>query len=282
MGTPAKRLKPNNKLRWTAILADEFFIENFTLKTFMKAEVCDNKLLSSLITKLQDIYPMNNNYRYKRVKKLSDKFEVLLTEKENFTDLPKEFDGKLKNVSKIELPTDKVLTKKQFDLVSKSFWPCSFHFNKYLESLIDKTFFESASNSRLIDACDTYARLVLKLAVFNKSKSAAIVVDPRSDTIVASGLSLTDTHPLLHSTVNAVNNIAVRQFNEINKQKKAGLEIGLDSVKCFFKKPKPNDTLRNFLENQRVTLNEIFDVESLFKKLDSKLNTEDYLCSNYK
>ncbi len=282
MCNPAKKLKPNKKLNWTAILADEYLIENFTLKAFMKAEVCDNKLLSSLISRLQDIYPMNNNYRYKRVKKLSDKFEVLLTEKENFNELPDEFNDKLKNVIQIELPTDKVLTKKQFDLVSKRFWPCSFHLNKYLESLIDKTFFESKLNYQLTDACDTYARLAVKLAVLNKSSSAAIVVDPRSNIIVASGVSSTDSHPLLHSVVNAVNNISARQFKEINKQKRAGLETGLENVKCYFKKLQSNDTLKFVLESHRQILNETFDVDSLIKNLDSNLDTEDYLCTNYK
>lgn len=192
MCNPTKKLKPTSKLKWAAILADEYLIEDFTLKTFIKAEVCNTKLLSKLINKLQEIYPMNNTYRYKRVKKLLNdkepsgeskigKFEVLLTEKENFKGLPETLDDLLRNVEAIELPTDKVLTRKQFDVVSRNFWPCSFHFNKYLESLIDRTYFESTANTQIVDMCDTYARLVVKLANFKGTQSAAIVVDPREN-----------------------------------------------------------------------------------------------------
>ena len=176
MPNPAKKLKPTTKLTWTAILADEYLVEKFNLKTFVKADVTNNQLLSKIIAQLTDLYPISD-YRYKRVRKVQDKFEILLTEKEKFTQLTGDLASQLVNVSEIELPTDRVLTRRQFDAVSKQFWPLSFHLNKYLESLIDRTFFNGVTGDR----CDEYARLALRLAAFNKAKSAAIIVDPRTD-----------------------------------------------------------------------------------------------------
>lgn len=177
MSNPAKKLKTKGKLNWSAILADEYLVEKFSLKTFLKADVTSNKLLSKIIAQLTDLYPISD-YKYKRVRKVQDKFEILLSEKEKFSALPGDLASQLVNVSEIELPTDRVLTRKQFDAVSKQFWPLSFHLNKYLESLIDRTFFFNGGNSH---KWDNYSRLALKLAVFNKAKSAAIVVDPRTD-----------------------------------------------------------------------------------------------------
>lgn len=187
MSSIAKKPKIDAKLKWTAILADEYFVDKFTCKSFMKAEIHDNKLLSSLINKLQEIYPLSS-YKFKRVKKVErktgetqDKYEILLSEKVEYNGLPENLRQTLFNVSDVNLPIDKILTKKQFDIVSKTFWPCSFHLNKYIESLIDQSFFQSKLNTQLVESCDFYARLALKLAVFKKAKTAAIIVDPRTD-----------------------------------------------------------------------------------------------------
>ena len=176
----AKRFRSTDKLSWSSVLADEYLVDKFNLKTFLKADVTNNKLLSKLISQLSELYPLNE-YKYKRVRKSNasqnNSFEILVSEKDKFTSMPNELADQLVNLREVELPVDKVLTRKQFDLVSTHFWPLSFHLNKYLESLIDKTFFNGAASHKF----DVYARLALKLAVFNKAKSAAIVVDPRTD-----------------------------------------------------------------------------------------------------
>jgi len=65
----AKRLKINDSLKWYPILSSEYFNKNFTFKTYMKASVEDNKKISFLVEKLQQLYPLNDS-KFKRVKKL--------------------------------------------------------------------------------------------------------------------------------------------------------------------------------------------------------------------
>jgi hypothetical protein len=81
----AKRLKINDSLKWYPILSNEYFNKNFTFKTYMKASIEDNKKISFLVEKLQQLYPLNDS-KFKRVKKLDqesnekiNKFEILLT-----------------------------------------------------------------------------------------------------------------------------------------------------------------------------------------------------------
>jgi hypothetical protein len=179
----AKRLKINDSLKWYPILSNEYFNKNFTFKTYMKASIEDNKKISFLVEKLQQLYPLNDS-KFKRVKKLDqesnekiNKFEILLTLKETYTGVPESFQSCLSNITEIELPDDKILTKEQSKIASK-YWPISFHLNKYIESLLDNSFMNQDKD--LLYKCNVYTKLALNLAKFYNSSSAAIIVDPKS------------------------------------------------------------------------------------------------------
>ena len=174
-----KRLKISNPIKWLPILSDEYTNKTFIFKTYMKASVVDNKKISFLVEQLHQLYPLTDS-KFKRVRKLlteTNKFEILLTQKESFNGVPDHFSSSISNISEIELPIDKILTREQFNIVSK-YWPISFHLNKYIESLLDNSF--TINDKEIALKCDRYARLSLNLAKLNKSKSAAIIVDPRN------------------------------------------------------------------------------------------------------
>jgi hypothetical protein len=174
-----KRFKISNPIKWLPILSDEYTKKTFTFKTYMKATIIDNKKISFLVEQLHQLYPLTDS-KFKRVRKLlteTNKFEILLTHKELYDGVPDHFSSALSNINEIELPVDKVLTKEQFNIVSK-YWPISFHLNKYIESLLDNSFMISDTDN--VHKCDKYARLTLNLAKLNKSLSAAIIVDPRN------------------------------------------------------------------------------------------------------
>lgn len=175
MNKSAKSLKLTNTLKWYPILSDDLTNKKFTFKTYMKANIQDNKKISQLVEHLQQIYPLND-CKFKRVKKLlndGNKFEILLTVKELYKGIPEQFETTLSDISEIDLPIDKIVTKEQCDLVQQ-YWPISFHLNKYIESLLDGSFM----SNDLTHKCDSYARLVLNLAKYYKCTSAAIIVDP--------------------------------------------------------------------------------------------------------
>lgn len=258
MSSACKRLKLNETIKWNAIIPDEYLKIKFNLEKFIVAEVKDNKKLSSLISKLQQVYPLNAQSKFKRVRKLEEKnvFQVLLCNKQIYTGLPKEIEQDFVDLKEIDLPTDKILTKKQFDLVTKEFWPINFHMDKYYESLLDKSFM--SKNEDLMLKSDYYSRIVLELAVHSKSPSAALVVDPRSDTVIASGIDTRNKHSLNHSVINAIYSVSKRQSKEFKNT-----DESLD------------DYLDTFLESN------LEKYENLNKNYRKSLNKDDYLCTNY-
>jgi tRNA-specific adenosine deaminase 3 len=275
MSSACKRLKLNDAIRWKPILANEYLLSEFTFKKFMIAEIKDAKKVSKVIEKLHQVYPLSEQFRYKRVRKLLDnKFQILLCLKDAFTGLPSDLEESLDSVNEIDLPINKILTKKQYESVSKTYWPLSFHLDKYIESLLDRTYF--SKNESVVQTYDFYARLVLELAEHFKSCSAALIVDPRNDVVVATGIDTRSIHPLEHTTINALNLVSKRQLREIHKNTEVKL----------------NDHLNAFLENkldQNVNNNketkEAYDSLERYKKLKENfaknLNENDYLCTNY-
>lgn len=253
MSSSCKKIKLQQTIRWKPIIADEYLATNFNLKKFLIADIKDNKKVSFLVSKLTDLYPISSyDPKFKRIRKSQSKLQIILTEKDNFKNLPKEIEDILDNLIEIELPINKILTRKQFELVSNKYWPINFHLNKYVESLIDLSFMKNESE---IMKHDFYSRLVLELGQSKKSYSAALIIDPRSDIIVASGFDQRNSHPLRHSTMHAIENVAKRQIKEFKNL---------------------SDTLLDPIQEIRVE-NESEILEKLSKNLDEK----DYLCTNY-
>ena len=270
MSTPAKRLKVRDALKWTSVLSDDYFIEKFELQSYLKAEVVDYKKISFLVDKLQLIYPLSDK-PFKRVRQVDQenkKFEILLTCKHKFTNLPENLEPFLTNITEINLPMNKILTKKQFDLVSRNHWPMSFHVDKYIESLIDTSYM--TKNSNLFFKSEFYLRKAIELAMSNESCSAAIIVDPRSDCLIASGIDLRKEHPLDHSIITAIRNVANRQSKEIKDKKTFQIRDRKDFIEEFIK----NKTIDTDNDDSN-------EYENLKFNFNKKLNDQDYLCTNY-
>ncbi len=255
-------------MKWTPILSPEYTNTTFTLKPFMIADVKDNKLLSTLIAQLQKEYPFNDQFRYKRVRKVelptnaSDEakkapnFQVLLTSKEEFQGLPPEIEQSLVDLREYELPIDRILTRRQYDLTTKNYWPLQFHLDKHIESLLDGSFM--TKNNDLMVKYDFYATLALDLAKFFDSKSAAVLVDLKTNTIVGCGFDNRAQFALSHSTIDAINTISKRQLTEIKNH-----EDYTDS------------RLDQFFESESLKY-EAFKID-----LNKKLDLNDFLCTNY-
>jgi tRNA-specific adenosine deaminase 3 len=280
MSSSCKRIKLKENIKWNPILAKDYLNTDFKFKKFLIADVNDTKKLSFAVAKLQELYPLTDITKFKRVKKLlpepeankttntKDKFQVLLCPKENYKGLPNEFDTVLANVNELDLPADKILTKKQFDIVSKKYWPISFHLDKYIESLLDRSYFNKAPNELV--KYDFYARITLELAEHFKSRSAALVVDPRSDCVVAGGVDLRHIHPLEHSAIDVLNNVSKRHLNELPSGAQDIKNIDLGQI---------NEKLSLFLKDKLGNGHEKYKL--LEENLNKKLDSNDYLCTNY-
>lgn len=182
----AKRLKTSKLISWQPILNDDYLRTEFHLEPYMVADIRDKKQTTTLIKDIQEIYPLES--QFKRVRAIGkDLLQILITEKKHFKGLGNDLESKLTNLSEIKLPTDRILTRKQFDLVTASYWPIQFHPDKRIESMLDRTSFEK-TEEKLIIRSDYYSRLVAELAQFYGSTSAALIVDPQRDKIVGSGL----------------------------------------------------------------------------------------------
>lgn len=253
MSSSCKKIKLQQTIKWKPIIGDEYLTTKFNFKKFLIADIKDSKKISLLVNKLTDLYPISNyDPKFKRIKKSESKLQIILSEKDKFKSLPNEIQDILDNINEIELPIDKILTRKQFELVSNKYWPINFHLNKYIESLIDLSFMKNESE---IIMHDFYSRLVLQLGESKKSHSAALIVDPRSDIIVASGFDQRNSHPLKHSTMHAIENVSKRQIKE----------------------------LKNLYDNFFDPIQEIHleNHGEILKKYSKNLNEKDYLCTNY-
>jgi len=275
MSSACKRLKINDVIRWKPILANEYLLNEFTFRKFMIAEIKDAKQVSQVIQKLHQVYPLSEQFRYKRVRKLLDnKFQILLCLKEAFTGLPSDIEDNLDCVHEIDLPINKVLTRKQYESVSKTYWPLSFHLDKYVESLLDRTYF--SKNESIMQTYDFYARLVLELAEHFKSPSAALIVDPRNDVVIATGIDSRSIHPLEHPTINALNLVSKRQLKEIHKKE----EVNLDDHLNLFLEKKLVQNANNNNETDETDHN-LERYRNLKENFTKNLNENDYLCTNY-
>ena len=277
----SKRLKSKDFLKWDPVLADEYLKRSdFKMSTYVVAEITDCKKLSFLIDALQIKYPLEDK-KFKRVRQVPNtgagvkKFEILVAVKADFGDLPEEIASLLGAQRELDLPEDKIYTREQFEIVSKTYWPVSFHADKYIESLLDKSFVNKARELFQVQS-DHYMRLAVKLAQYHRAASAAVIVDPRSDTVVASGVDCRGTNKLAHAAMKAIDHVSQRRLLSWHRsQPDSGKGDPVQAVD-------PLVPFIDHLESSRDEQSEecfIKDTCKLRKSLSEVLSEHDYLCT---
>lgn len=260
-----KRLKTRELIKWTPVLSPQYTNLVFTLEPFMVANVKEKKSLSEIVSQLQSLYPLDDRIKFKRVRKLDNEkapsFQVLLCPKQYYKGLPDGLSQKLDDVREVELPADPILTRAQYDLTTKNYWPLQFHLDKHVESLLDRSFM--TKNPDLMLNYDMFTRIALDLAKFFNTHSAALVVDLKTNSIVTCGIDSRCINPLNHSTMDAIKNVANRQLSEIHNNTSYS-----------------NDLLNEFLKSIEEK-DSIEYAETLRIDLAKQLDKNDYLCTNY-
>lgn len=208
----------------TAIVSDEYSNSIPTIKAYA-GFVRDHKLFSNTISVLNKSLPLNELQHLKRVHKscvilcpvsylnsqsIQEYVEHHLPELKDSFDYFKD----------IEIPLYPPKTKKQHAECNKQ-WGCNFHPDRYLERLISNSFFKKDE----LEIHRQYMGMVFETVKFYMKKdgydldmeklslniNAAVVVDPSIDSVVAVAYDNRETHPIQHSAMLAIDNVAKTQ-----------------------------------------------------------------------
>ncbi|XP_050358907.1 probable inactive tRNA-specific adenosine deaminase-like protein 3 [Nymphalis io] len=219
-----------------AVLNDEYNQPLKLIKVFV-GHIKNVKDISKSVLALNQKIPLKELQHLKRVRRQ----EVILCPTNFFNDTSSIQDfiecyvPELKDVfeyfKEIEVPLNPPQIDKHYQK-AKHIWSCNFHPNKYLEKLTGDDFFPlyDLKNHRL------YMRTVFEIAKFysikynidsidiTKNVNTTIVVDPNLQSIVALSFDNRQHHPLQHSAMLAIDNVAKTQdggswnSNESNNQ----------------------------------------------------------------
>lgn len=231
--------------RWTlkAVLAD---VATYSLPTVavVSAEVADPKQTSSLVRKLNEMLPLPSLQHVKRVKSvkdcdntrifilicLSSDFDSIGSVDQHLTDIGISKSTLAKELKQVEVAALPPTTRKQFDRLRSApdYWPCNFHEDKYIESLVNQTHELWSVESRLRQ--ETHMRRAITLGTSRTTQDrndakcvgsvvlccagdcgGGVVVDPATDTVIAEAHATTNLHPLQHTVFNLVDLVARSQ-----------------------------------------------------------------------
>ncbi|XP_017786592.1 PREDICTED: probable inactive tRNA-specific adenosine deaminase-like protein 3 [Nicrophorus vespilloides] len=172
--------------------------------------ILDAKSISRMVVDLNSTIPISELAHLKRVRAK----EILLFPT-TFTTPDKVIEVLKRKGFNVEWISDQInvvqvaevppKTKKQYDVVNK-LWPCNFHSNKYLEKLCTNSLFnvsELEDHKRFMRMCIDVSK--------HGIKAGAIVVDPKTRSVVAVGFDKTSENPNKHAVMVAIDNVARTQ-----------------------------------------------------------------------
>lgn len=212
-----------------AVLSDDF-LESIPLIEVYVAEVKCIQELSKIILILNQKIPLKKLSHLKRARKKqillfpadyinnnTDNASVQYYIEENANELKDSFEC----FKIISVPAVAPRLKHQYNACSQ-FWPCNFHPNKYFEKIYNGQIFseEEIKHHRLYMSMafevtkfyKSYNKEDLNVSdVFTADFNAAIVVDPRNKSVVAVAFDNREHHPIQHSAMLAIDNVAKTQ-----------------------------------------------------------------------
>lgn len=202
-----------------AVLQDDVF-EPISLTKVYIGHIRDVKDISKAIAVLNEKIPLKELAHLKRVRKrdivlcpvrfldsvssIQEYIECHVEELKNMFEYFKE----------IDVPLSQPLLTSHFRDCSK-LWSCNFHPNKYLERLVDGSLFTSTENdnhTKFMVLAFEVAKWYLGDSDCNMScLNAAVVVDPSTNSVVATAFDNRMEHPVKHAAMLAIDNVAKTQ-----------------------------------------------------------------------
>lgn len=258
-----------------AVISDDFLKPIPHVKVYA-GHVKNPKDLSKIILILNEKVPLGELSHLKRVRKN----DVLLCPVDNIEKKTTIQDFILCNVfavhnmfeyfKVIEVPQSMPKLKKQYNNL---LWSCNFHPNKYYEKLASDSFFFRSDlkiHRMFMEMTFEVARWYLQ-GESSTNFNAAVIGDMSIGSVVAASFC-NGSHPVKHSTMIAIDNVAKTQnggaWGTTNQNDKRVCISGIDT------------NLKDYLS---MKFHVSFGARAYVKKEDSDSNTEDgpYLCTGY-
>jgi tRNA-specific adenosine deaminase 3 len=228
-GPPGKRMKIDDEPVIRSILSNDF-IELPKTKKYYAGKISNKKLTSRVMMELNDKISLDC---VDSVKRVNVNLEVLLCPLEDLSNIIAETSNeKVKIFMKNRLVSDEIISsitnelrivdipliqptlRWQYEELRKS-WPCKFHENKYHESLYSNSIFTNHE----IQKHDKFMRICKYLSTQLGEVNVGIAVNPYNERIVAFGYDKSTTNPILHSSMDLIEQVAITQSGGIwNKE----------------------------------------------------------------
>ncbi|EEB13663.1 cytidine and deoxycytidylate deaminase zinc-binding region, putative [Pediculus humanus corporis] len=230
------REEDETKMTFRAVMDEKYYTETPTTKIYA-AELNSPKFISKIVKSLNDLLPIPKLQHLKRVKRIGDKFHVIL----NF--IPEkgvegeeedgDGDGEERSSKKMKLNDDCIilddLKKKGFDYEklgivgvgihsvpirgpktrqqfekAMEYWPVNFHPEKKIETMLSERIFDESEREYHLDNM----KRVLKMSENENGKNVAMIVDFKERRIIAWGCDRVEVHPLQHAVMVAIDVVA--------------------------------------------------------------------------
>lgn len=266
-----------------AVLGSEFDLPLPLVKVYI-GEIVNVKDISRAILILNEKIPLKGLQHLKRVRKK----EIIICPTnylDNTTLIPdyinehiSELKGVFNNFKQIEVTELPPKVKRQYKEVN-SIWPCNFHPNLYFEKLVENQMFESEELARhrlymeiVLEIIKWYAIIkTIKFAEDNilENINASLVVDPVTNKIVAAAFDNRLDHPMQHSAMISIDNVAKTQNGGAWVDK-------LESPEC----PGISEELLLYLK-EKFTCVKFYRKEEKWQSENDDKKEVPYLCTGY-
>lgn len=169
------------------------------------------KETTSIVKALCEEFPLENLQHLKRVRSCNSKegpLQVVVCHDKNIFNVKEILsDVKYSCLGKpflTKVPKVKPLTRAQYE-EAKLYWPVTFHEDKKVTKLLNLSYFSLDE----LDAIDRHIQELFQIQESEKSCSAALIVDPRNDKVLASSCDRRHlNHPLQHAVMLCIDKIS--------------------------------------------------------------------------
>lgn len=221
MTTPKRRKLDNSQCSikmLQPVLPDEL-IECTPLIEVLVDTIRDPKTTSRVVVELNAAFPVPDLTHLKRIRGreilLFPVVDSSLESSAHQTLKSKNFDVTLlaNTVRKINVACKPPKVRSQYEVVRK-LWPCNFHADRYLEKLTTNTLFDDedvARHAYWMEMAVCVGNLSRKLLKNAKNDTGVVVVDPKTNSLVAVGYDQTSDNPCKHAIMVAIDNVAKTQ-----------------------------------------------------------------------
>lgn len=203
------------KIEWDikAVLHQDVEKEDLPLVQAWIAIISDKKNISKAVQWLSQTFPLPQPFStfLKRVRPFKEENKAYIIVALKQRPLNYEPDEKIVGLSRellsIELPSRPPLTRQQY-YKARDLWPLSFHEDKRLESILNKSWTEIWGDPHFDTHCK-FMTQAIDLQVQSKAKVAGFVIDPITTRLVATAFEkVSEKAPLRHAAMNLIDLVA--------------------------------------------------------------------------